>query len=444
MAKFEYNSTMLTSNEITLIVTEQPITNLLLSSNVSSVEIGGSFAFSVIADNGSDVTANASYFVDDVEVFNNPFTPNATGQIIVKAIYVYEGNNIVSNTLALNVTAVETRFNLFDEVIFYDVYAGTVSDPVPAGITRVDNTKYAIKVTDVHLSDISDKLSMEITIKAFCDNYDRIGHVNISLVDKGLPYNSTNIANTIEVGRYITPFMDKNVQPDEVPYIFEVDNIAKLLKDPAIYANYDFWVELSVFGVPYAANTQIAGCAGLDEVFYGSLDFISTAETVNQANQYIKPVVTNIDFNNYNATDIIGQTIKTINIDIATPITNAQLHLITSNHGANTNGEEYNRRDHYIYFDGANIDMYKPGETSCEPYRQYNTQGNGIYGPSPRSDSQWQSFSNWCPGAKIPIRTYDLGNLNAGTHTFKIEVPDAVFANGEGNIPLSLYIQGDQ
>ena len=148
---------------------------------------------------------------------------------------------------------------------------------------------------------------------------------------------------------------------------------------------------------------------------------------------------------NYDAsgTDVLGETVKTYTFNVSSNITNAKIYVITSNHGANTNGEEYNRREHFISFDGSLIDTYIPGGKSCEPYRIYNTQANGIYGNSPRSLATWLSFSNWCPGDIIPIRAYDLGNVTQGSHTFKIEVPDAVFANGEGYIPVSVYIQGD-
>lgn len=62
----------------------------------------------------------------------------------------------------------------------------------------------------------------------------------------------------------------------------------------------------------------------------------------------------------------------------------------------------------------------------------------------PRTDAEWSSWSNWCPGDIIPIRVFELGNLDAGNHTFRIEVPEAKFVNKEGNIPLSVYIQGDK
>jgi hypothetical protein len=55
---------------------------------------------------------------------------------------------------------------------------------------------------------------------------------------------------------------------------------------------------------------------------------------------------------------------------------------------------------------------------------------------------EWQSFSNWCPGDVIDIRRIDLGAVAAGDHKFMITVPTAVFANREGNFPLSVYFHG--
>jgi hypothetical protein len=237
--------------------------------------------------------------------------------------------------------------------------------------------------------------------------------------------------------------MNKNLQPDEVPYNFQIDNVAQILKDDANNQLYDFWMELQVFGVPYAANNEVAGCAGRNDVFYGTLKFTTTTDQIS-SNTYFLPLNFQNNLNDYQvgASDAIGQTERTITFDLPTILFDAKLYLITSNHGANSGGEEYIRRLHKIYFDQNLVMSYTPGEPSCEPYRVYNTQANGIYGPTPRTDAQWQSFSNWCPGAAIPIREINLGFLNTGAHTFKIDVPSAVFANNEGNFPVSLYLQG--
>ncbi|MGV9005044.1 peptide-N-glycosidase F-related protein [Flavobacterium sp.] len=344
-----------------------------------------------------------------------------------------------------NLSQSQTLINVYDNVLFYDGYAGLVSAPTEPNVVRLRNDLFTTKLTSDQLSQIGSTLRLDVLITAACDNYDRIGNVNLVLVPKNDATYNTSTALKIEMGRFITPFMNKNISPFSVPYTFTVDNVAKIMKDTAINSVYDFWVELEVFGVPYAANTQVAGCSGRNDVFYGTLDFVTNEQTTAIENNFLLPLNFKKDLNNYNvnATDVVGQTVRTINYSVPESINNASYYIITSNHGANAGGEEYNRRFHYIYHD-TNLKLtYKPGELTCEPYRIYNTQGNGIYSPSPRTPGQWQSFSNWCPGAVIPIRTIALGTLAAGSHTFKIDVPTAVFANGEGYIPVSVYVQGE-
>jgi len=335
------------------------------------------------------------------------------------------------------------NMTLFDRVLFYDGYAEKVTEKHQSGIQRISNSRYVTKLTKSELGAIGDTLEIEIIIEAACDNYDRIGNVFLSLTKKGHPFHNDLLVKQIEIARFITPFMNKNKLPNEVPYYFNISNIAKFLKDPDISSKYDFWIEFSVFGVPYAAQNEVPGCAGRNDVFFGTVKFNTNGESTDKANQEILPFATYASLNNTNNSDIPGQTVRSFTVDVSSALKNVKMYLITSNHGANAGGEEYNRRTHKIYFDENLIDTYKPGGKSCEPYRQYNTQGNGIYGSGPRTESEWTSWNNWCPGDKIPIRIYDLGNIEEGNHKFKIEVPDAEFVNREGNIPLSVYIQGD-
>ena len=336
------------------------------------------------------------------------------------------------------------ELELIKQVVFYDGYAGTVDEPVPDGIIRHSNALYATKLEDGELESIQNTLDMRVYIGALCDNYDRIGGVFLSLVPKGADTYAPAEVTRYEIARFITPFMDMNKKPDVVPYSFDIANLVPLLKDAAVQAEYDFWFELSVFGVPYAANTEVAGCAGRNDVFLGALYLDSSSDLEPQAFDFTTPLATYEAFNNYQegATDELGVTRKTIEFSLDADTVETQLVLITSNHGANQGGEEYNRREHYVGIDNKLVHQYKPGRDSCEPWRMYNTQGNGIYGPSPKSDAAWQSFSNWCPGDVIDTRIISIGPRDAGPHTFVIEVPDAQFVGGEGNIPFSLYLQG--
>jgi hypothetical protein len=339
----------------------------------------------------------------------------------------------------------QNTIRIFDNVLFFDGYNNTsiLPQPGPPGVLRLSTSLFTTKLSDDQLSIIGSELSMKVTVKAACDNYDRIGNVFLAFTNKGDTTYDPTTTKRMEIARFITPFMDKNKMPDTVSYSYEINNIASLLSDKKFTDSTDIWVELSVFGVPYAANTQIAGCSGRNDVFYGTVDFITNEPSSNEDN-FLNILANYKSLNNYtaSATDTIGKTMQTISFTTNTSTYDTKIFLITSNHGANTGGEEYNRRDHFVYFDGTQVLQYKPGFTSCEPYRKYNTQANGIYGASPMSNASWQSFSNWCPGAIIPIRTIDIGVMEAGTHTFKISVPTAQFVGQQGDIPLTVYIQG--
>jgi hypothetical protein len=340
-----------------------------------------------------------------------------------------------------------TSMRVFDAVLFYDGYDPKIYDSaLNDGILRHSNSLYATKLTSEQLASFGNQITMQVTVKASCDNYDRIGNVNLAFVNKGDTIYKPDSVQRIEIGRFITPFMDKNKQPDTVPYTYNVDYLQHVFKDADLLSQFDIWVELEIFGVPYAANQEISGCSGRSDVFFGTLDFITSTPAIDvEDNNVLIPLFFKHDFNNYQtgATDEIGKTEMTKEFWLEQDLTDAQFVLITSNHGSNSGGEEYKRRFHYIYFDGVlKMAKFKPGRTSCEPFRVYNTQGNGIYGNSEMSDAQWQSFSNWCPGDVIDNRVIKLGALTAGSHTFKIAVPDAKFAAKQGNFPLSLYLLG--
>ncbi len=341
--------------------------------------------------------------------------------------------------------AAQTTITVMDSIIFHDGYAALITTPAPpVGVLKLRNDLFTRKLTASELQSVGTTLQLNVVLKALCDNYDRIGNINLALVPIGAATYHPDSVKHIEIARFITPFMNKNIQPDSVTYTFDIKNVAMLLKESSIVANYDIWIELAVFGVPYAANTQVAGCAGRNDVFMGKLLLVTNTATSIQSNNVLMPLFFNTIFNNYQAgaTDTIGKTTKSITFNVPNNLTDAAFFLITSNHGANSGGEEYVRRIHDVYFDNNLVHSYKPGRLSCEPFRQFNTQSNGIYGSSTKSDAQWQSFSNWCPGDVIDIRQINLGAVSAGSHTFNIQVPTAVFNAGQGNFPLSLYLHG--
>jgi hypothetical protein len=354
---------------------------------------------------------------------------------------------------------------VFNQAVYYGMYEGTVSEPIPAGAIRNSNSSYGKKLTDDQLDAIGNTLQMTVTLNPLCDNYDRIGNANLAFVPKNATSYIYNDVQRIELGRFITPFMDMRVtNPNAVPYVFDIDNVTEILHDPILRQQYDFWVELEVYGYQGGpgqggAAVEIPGCAGRNDVYMGSLTFQSSIDpTINREQHYFSPLSYKFELKNYveatatnfrgQGTDAVGQTVRTINFTLPEAVANAKFYLVTSNHGSGTNGEEYVRRVHNVLLDNTQVATYIPGGVSCVPYRVYNTQENCVYRrcdlPNapyrPNLNSQW-SWNNWCPGNKIPTREIALGNLTAGPHSFKINVPDAEFFNNDGYFPMSVYVQ---
>lgn len=342
--------------------------------------------------------------------------------------------------LFLNVSFAQTnQLTVFNNIVFYDGYAETTNLPTPAGVVRLDNSRYAKKLQTNDISNVLNTLSLSVTINALCDNYDRQGGVFLALVPTGEAITSVN-KKTIEIGRFITPFMDKNVSPNAVSYTYDLNHLVGTFKNEAFLETYDIWVEFFLFGVPYAANVEIAGCAGRTDVFQGTLTFNSTNQANSNMNYIPKPLWSRLRMNKTPDTDFPGTAGRVVNFSNDEQLTNANIQLITSAHGARQGGEEYVRRDHFVYFDDNQILTYKPGGLSCEQFRQYNTQANGIYGPNPKPVSSWASWNNWCPGDKIPNRLISLGNITPGEHSFKISVPSGVFPNDNDEIIVSAFL----
>lgn len=352
---------------------------------------------------------------------------------------------LLTLSAVLQTAQAQNTFVVLDSAVFHDGYAKYVPDTtLKEGVQKLRNDLFAKKMSSAELAELGSKLRLRVVVKALCDNYDRLASVNLALVPPGSSTYCPDSVKHLELGRFITPFMSKNVLPDTVSYVFDLDHVASLLKDKGLSKRYDFWLELEVFGIPYAAQKQVPGCSERNDVFQGRLELITDEPAPRQRDNVLLPLCFKQAFNNYSkeGTDTIGLTTKRIAFEVPQRLTDAALFLITSNHGANEGGEEYIRREHRVYVDGVLRLCYKPGRKSCEPFRTRNTQRNGIYGKETRSDEEWQSFSNWCPGDVIDLHRIDLGVLSAGSHTFVIQVPDAEFVGQQGNFPLSLYVWG--
>src|SRR6476620_3370379 len=202
-------------------------------------------------------------------------------------------------------TAQDYNLTVFENAIFYGMYEATVSEPIPAGAIRHSNSSYAKMLTADQLASFGNTLTMTVRLNPLCDNYDRIGNVNLALVPKGSPSYTYNQVTRIEIGRFITPFMHLQLNPDEVPYVFQVDNLTRIFHDEHILANFDLWIEFEVYGYQGGpgqggAAEQIPICAGRNDVYQGTLEFTSTdTGQLPEGYDYLLPLSYKLELKNY-------------------------------------------------------------------------------------------------------------------------------------------------
>ena len=127
---------------------------------------------------------------------------------------------------------------VFDAVQFYDGYLmdNNPDKDLDDGILRHSCSLYATRLSDRQLNAIGEDLKMNVFVKACCDNYDRIGNINLAFVPKGSLSYKTDEVERIEIGRFITPFMDMNKEPSTVPYQYDVPYLSPILRDATIRA----------------------------------------------------------------------------------------------------------------------------------------------------------------------------------------------------------------
>lgn len=375
------------------------------------------------------------------------------------------GAPAVADNLIPEVPVGYERYSLYDGVPFYDGYLTdrVVDVDIDDGILRFSNYHYSRRLDPEQVKNLGADLKLEVIIGALCDNYDRMGRVILAFPERGVDSYDPEKTERIEIARFITPFMNKNKSPNEVPFVYDVDDVRQLLSDKDLIAGRDVWMEVELFGIPYAANKQIKGCANRSDVFAATVNFAGRImpETVERSSSFrimpsegnvvIAPISIskcelfgNVNFNHYNpvATDTVGQTTRTYDFNVPADLSDSQITLIITNHGSDEDGEEYYRRQHLVYLDGELVSVFTPGGISCEPFRQFNTQKNGIYEAALEDPTWWTDHNNWCPGQAVPVRRIHIGALKGGDHKLMIRVPDAEFYLDDGDFRPSAYLHG--
>ena len=134
-------------------------------------------------------------------------------------------------------------------------------------------------------------------------------------------------------------------------------------------------------------------------------------------------------FNSTNVMEMAGQEYGTlfnsdkgllVTFTLAKDLKNAKLRYITTGHGGWENGDEFVPKKNSLFLDEKEVFHFTPWREDCGSYRLYNpASGNFLNGLS----SSDYSRSNWCPGMVTNPVYIELGDLEAGTHSIQVKIP---------------------
>lgn len=150
-------------------------------------------------------------------------------------------------------------------------------------------------------------------------------------------------------------------------------------------------------------------------------------------------------FNTTNVMEMAGQEYATmfdtekglkVTFTLDKPLKNVKLRYITTGHGGWENGDEFLPKKNTIFLNNREILGFVPWRYDCGSYRLYNPASGNFNNGLSSSD---YSRSNWCPGTVTNPILIDLGDLEKGTYTIEINIPQG---KPEGNSFSSWNVSG--
>jgi GLPGLI family protein len=302
-----------------------------------------------------------------------------------------------------------------------------------------------IAVRKVKFPKIKDgsQIFADVTEQSNGDAYDRTGSFFIIPTDKELSFlnglqngvkslpiysngngkeyqgvvTTENYNPIVEMMRFFTPFgvkqynylelKDKNWH-DKAMYRQDISDLATLLSDKEV------WIGINIGNYDKGGHKVSANIT------------IHPEESSTKSKEIIPLFCTN------NVMEMAGQEYGTmfnsekgllVNFKLDKPLKNAKLRYITTGHGGWENGDEFVPKKNSIFLNEKEVFSFTPWRQDCGSYRLYNPASGNFQNGLSSSD---YSRSNWCPGmVTFPIYI-DLGDLEIGTHSMQIKIPQGL------------------
>lgn len=324
-------------------------------------------------------------------------------------------------------------------------------------ILRFANGTIALRKIKIPEIKVGSQIFVDVTEQSNGDAYDRTGSFFIIPTDKAksfldglqngvklLPvYNNGNgkdyqgvvaiesYSPIVELMRFFTPFgvkqyntlqLKDKIWADNVLYRQDVSDLRSLL------SNQEVWIGINIGNYDKGGHKVSANITIHDE-----------DESKAVPLQIVPLFCTN------NIMEMAGQEYGTmfssdkgleVSFKLDKPMKNCKLRYITTGHGGWENGDEFVPKKNTIFLDGKEAYSFTPWRTDCGSYRLSNPASGNF--PNGLSSSDY-SRANWCPGTTTNPVYIDIGNLEAGTHSIQIKIPQGL---PEGNSFSSWNVSG--
>lgn len=231
-----------------------------------------------------------------------------------------------------------------------------------------------------------------------------------------------NYLPIIELMRFFTPFgikqynyiqlKDKNWH-EIVPYRMDISELKPNLSGKSLYVgifigNYDKG------GHKISMNITVHPSESILDNNTVSIPLFNTTNVMEMAGQEYATM-----FNHEKGLEV------TFTLD--KKVKNAQLRYITTGHGGWQNGDEFLLKRNTIVFNGKEIFSFLPWRQDCGGYRLFNPASGNFNDGLSSSDL---SRANWCPGTATNPIYIELGDLEVGTHTIQVKIPQGANEGG--------------
>jgi hypothetical protein len=225
-------------------------------------------------------------------------------------------------------------------------------------------------------------------------------------------------------------------------------------------ANYTPILELMRFFTPFGVSQfnylKLKGKTWQDSVVYRQ-DITELASAISDQEVYVGTFIGNYDknghevsleltvhpgfdnkqglkkllpiFNTTNVMEMGGQEYGTmfdkekgleVTFELKEDASNVQLRYVTTGHGGWGNGDEFVPKTNSLFLNGSALFSYTPWRNDCGSYRLSNPASGNFSNGLSSSDL---SRSNWCPGTVTYPIFIDIGDLKAGKHTVRVQIP---------------------